>query len=85
MPRVVVIGDFAYFDSSITWDAIRSESDFEVIFARIRDSLPTAVSELEIEYPKIFDRFRKSRGKNIKIDDYIGSEADIETLKNYIA
>ncbi len=85
MPRVVVIGDFSYWDAAITWDAIRAESDFETVLARIRDALPSAVSRVESEYPNLFDEFRKSRGKNIEIDDYIGKEADIDALRKYRA
>jgi hypothetical protein len=85
MPRVVVIGDYPHWDASVTWDAIGSESDFETVFEKIRDSLPDAVSRAEGEYSTLFDEFRKSRGKNIAINDYIGEEANIDALKKYRA
>jgi hypothetical protein len=81
----VVIGDFSYWDASITWDAIRSESDFEAAFGRIRNSLPSAVSRIESEYPNLVDDFRKSRSKNVSIDDYIGEEAGMDALEKYRA
>ncbi len=85
MPRVVVIGDFSYWNSFITWDAINAESSFETVFTKIADSLPTAVSRVESEYPNLVDRYKKSRNKTIRIDDYIGIEADIDALKKYRA
>ena len=85
MPRVVVIGDYSHWDPSITWDAIGPDSDFEAVFPKIRDSLPTAVSKVESEYSTLLDRFRKSRAKNVAIDDYIGEEASIDALKKFRA
>jgi hypothetical protein len=85
MPRVVVIGDFSYWNPSVTWDSIRSESDFEVVFTRIQVSLPGAVARVEDEYARLLDDFRKSRGERISVDDYIGEEAAIGALEKYRA
>jgi hypothetical protein len=85
MPRVVVIGDFEHWDKSVTWDSVRSEVEFQTVFGRIGESLPEAFSNLESQYPIIFEDFRKSRGQNIKIDDYIGKEISVDGLKQYRA
>ncbi len=85
MPRVVVIGDYSHWDSVVTWDSIRSDADFEVVYGRIRDSLPNATSRLEAEFPSLLSEFRKTRNQRIQIDDYIGQEVTIDSLKRFRA
>src|SRR5688572_5177379 len=85
MPRVVVIGDFSYWEPSVTWDSIRSHGDFEVVFARIEASLAGSVARVEEEYARLLDVFRRSRGERLSIDDYIGKEATIDALEKYRA
>jgi hypothetical protein len=85
MPRIVVIGDYSHWDSAVTWDAIRSDSDFQVVYGRIRDSLPDAVSRLEAEFPSLLSEFKMTRGHRVQIDEYIGQEATIDSLEKYRA
>lgn len=85
MPRIVVIGDFSYWDSEVTWNAIGSKSDFDTVFARIRDSIPAAVDCVEVEYPNVLESFRKSRNIPTKIDEYLGKEVELADLEHYMA
>jgi hypothetical protein len=85
MPRVVVIGDFSYWEPSVTWDAIRAESDLEVVFTRVKVSLPGAVARVEGEYARLLSEFRRSRSERVSIDDYIGEEVVTDALEKYRA
>jgi hypothetical protein len=87
MPRVVVIGDFHHWDRTVRWNSIRSEADIQKIFAGIKEALPRAVDQLEIEYPRIFEDFRASRSgaPDINIAEYIGEEVQLGALEKYQA
>lgn len=85
MTRVVVIGDYSHWDSGVTWNAIRSDSDFDVVYGRIRDSLPDAVARLDAEFPSLLSAFKNTRGHRVQIDEYIGQEATIDSLEKYRA
>lgn len=85
MPRVVVIGDFSYWDQSVTWDSIRAESDFDVVFGRVQVALPDAVARLEEEYGRLLADFRRSRDQRVNIDDYVGEEVTVDALEKYRA
>jgi hypothetical protein len=84
MPRVVVIGDYSHWDGAITWSAIRSGSDFEAVYGRIGSSLPNAVSRVEAEFPGLLSEFKRTRDR-VPMDDYIGQEATLDSLKKYRA
>lgn len=85
MPRVVVIGDYSHWESTVMWDSIQSAADFEIVFGKISRSLPVAVSRLDAELPSILSEYKKARDRTTRIEDFIGPEATVESLEEFSA
>jgi hypothetical protein len=81
MQRVVVIGDYSYYDSYVNCDSIQSESDIEKVISRNANSLPKAIEIYKSEYDKIYNEYKSARSKNI--EEYIGSEVSINELEKF--
>ena len=84
MPRVVVIGDFASYNSKIQWNSFDKENE-EIVLKRIADSLEESIEKYKIYYPKIYENFLISRGKRkgLNIDEYIGKEVEDKELDKF--
>ncbi|OIQ90478.1 hypothetical protein GALL_276170 [mine drainage metagenome] len=85
MPRVVVLGDYSYWDRSVTWDAIGPGSDFGSVLTRIQVSLPVALARVEEEYPRIVEDLRNKWAPRDTVDYLLGKEVALDALENYMA
>ena len=87
MPRVVVIGDYSFYESQITYDAIDRIGDESEVLRVISSSLSNSITKYEQDNDRAFQEFRVSRSKRngINIDDYIGAEISRDDLRKFEA
>ncbi|MEP5764753.1 MAG: hypothetical protein ABJ308_09165 [Halieaceae bacterium] len=85
MERVVVIGDYSHYESTITPSAMSTLGSDETIFSAISSSLESALDIYRDNYAKIYEDFRVTRSMRggINIDEYIGPEVAISELEKF--